>query len=511
MGLLKGQCVEWRKARRCIVAIKFKWKLVGRLYGMYISAKRQRSIDYWEKATWKTFWATFRRTDCSIGFIGQILPCNCEGPVKSPSIWKERLTWIVPRKRIGCRPWGVGDDVRIGSLLKKDWMRRGDLSLRKWHIYFWIENDWDHPPNCGNVQFKESFRQSEGSLPPPHNSFRDAGEAINDFSSMFGDFIYRHHVEPRVKLYSPREDSFPLKFVENNIGPIPRIIRVTCSMLNVFQISLFQYKQHLTSPCSQCESLQGSPVQVRKRTSLVHWTSEFVTERQAQQHVEWTEPCGNSWLHPMIRGRRGLSHSWASLFLSSLFLVVSVSVPLDSFSLFPHHLSDHPVVPNCPTPSIIAMWWRNTLHTSVEDFGTLAENEPPTVAVRSGWKLLGIPWNFVLINETSKICYLMGWRLVKDFVGNHLKNPWFHLVHWLSTVLWLQRISHASINLEDVRFYTMFNFGHFWAPFLVTLVIFTKCQKHKHPISLNHVPWTPLTPWNTLNTWTPQTPWTRTP
>ena len=27
---------------------------------------------------------------------------------------------------------------------------------------------------------------------------------------MSGSFIYRHHVEPRVKLYSPREESFPI-------------------------------------------------------------------------------------------------------------------------------------------------------------------------------------------------------------------------------------------------------------------------------------------------------------
>ena len=40
----------------------------------------------------------------------------------------------------------------------------------------------------------------EGSLPPPHDSFPDADEAINDFWSMSGNFIYRHHVEPRVKL-----------------------------------------------------------------------------------------------------------------------------------------------------------------------------------------------------------------------------------------------------------------------------------------------------------------------
>ena len=41
--------------------------------------------------------------------------------------------------------------------------------------------------------------ESEGSLSPPQDSFPDAGEAINDFWSMSGNFIHRHHVEPRVK------------------------------------------------------------------------------------------------------------------------------------------------------------------------------------------------------------------------------------------------------------------------------------------------------------------------
>ena len=58
---------------------------------------------------------------------------------------------------------------------------------------------WEHPP-----------------WSPLHDSFPDAGEPINDFWSMSGNFIYRHHVEPRVKLYSPREESFPipLKYID---------------------------------------------------------------------------------------------------------------------------------------------------------------------------------------------------------------------------------------------------------------------------------------------------------
>ena len=58
--------------------------------------------------------------------------------------------------------------------------------------------------------------ESEGSLPPPHDSFPDAGEAINDSWSMSRNFIFSHHVEPRVKLFSPREESFliPLKYID---------------------------------------------------------------------------------------------------------------------------------------------------------------------------------------------------------------------------------------------------------------------------------------------------------
>ena len=72
-----------------------------------------------------------------------------------------------------------------------------------------------HRPIQGesNIDF---LGESEGSLPPPRDSFPDADEAINDFWSMSGNFIYRRHVEPRVKLYSPREESFPipLKYID---------------------------------------------------------------------------------------------------------------------------------------------------------------------------------------------------------------------------------------------------------------------------------------------------------
>ena len=78
----------------------------------------------------------------------------------------------------------------------------------------------------GHVDF---LAESEGSLPPPQDSLPDAREAMNDFWSMSGNFIYRHHVEPRVKLYSAREESFPipLKYID--------VSRTTHTNLDVMQ------------------------------------------------------------------------------------------------------------------------------------------------------------------------------------------------------------------------------------------------------------------------------------
>ena len=38
----------------------------------------------------------------------------------------------------------------------------------------------------------------------------DDAEALTDFWSIQGDFICRHHNEPRVQLYVPKEETFPI-------------------------------------------------------------------------------------------------------------------------------------------------------------------------------------------------------------------------------------------------------------------------------------------------------------
>ena len=128
-------------------------------------------------ALWKTFWEAIWRTCYSFWFTSWVSPCNCEGSVTHPSIWKEGFTWIVPRIRIvrggnsegwrtDRRPWGVGDDGRIGNLLEETQCEKGDISFRKKeNLNFQSKMDeskhleeirnWEHPPWYGIDQFKE--------------------------------------------------------------------------------------------------------------------------------------------------------------------------------------------------------------------------------------------------------------------------------------------------------------------------------------------------------------------
>ena len=59
-------------------------------------------------------------------------------------------------------------------------------------------------------------RGEQEILQGQENSTRDEQEAKSDFWSITGEFISRHHVVPRVKLYVPREETFPipLKYID---------------------------------------------------------------------------------------------------------------------------------------------------------------------------------------------------------------------------------------------------------------------------------------------------------
>ena len=98
---------------------------------------------------------------------------------------KEKGEFIFPIADGGIKTLGGDQELRTSTLIR------------------------DHPIRGEGQRY--FLGESEGSLPPPpHDSYPDAGEAINDFWSMSGNFIFRHHVEPRVKLFSLREKNHSL-------------------------------------------------------------------------------------------------------------------------------------------------------------------------------------------------------------------------------------------------------------------------------------------------------------
>ena len=71
---------------------------------------------------------------------------------------------------------------------------------------------WDSPDK-GEEQTNLRGKSQGSSSTPRQGSSRYHGKAKDVFWSISGDFIYRHHVELRVKLYVPTEESFPISLI----------------------------------------------------------------------------------------------------------------------------------------------------------------------------------------------------------------------------------------------------------------------------------------------------------
>ena len=155
-----------------------------------------------------------------------------------------------------------------------------------------------HRPIQGesNIDF---LGESEGSLPPPQDLFPDAGEAINEFWSMSGSFIFRHHVETRVKLYSPREESFP--FILNTLTYPELLIRIwmssksnasmiigismdqeMCLILGQVSLSSLSWKKNLPTDFCGPGEIDEQAAYIQDRSSMARTLEINGKERQAE-------------------------------------------------------------------------------------------------------------------------------------------------------------------------------------------------------------------------------------
>ena len=146
----------------------------------------------------------------------------------------------------------------------------------------------DHPIR-GESQ-RDFLEESEGSPPPPpEDSLPDAGEAINDFWSMAGNFFKnRHHVEPRVKLYSPREESFPVPLKYSDVS------RTTHMNLDVIQESRIDDHWNIDGSRDLYDSWTGFThvtLLEEQTPDGKMWSGERLTKRQATSRPDhlWPE------------------------------------------------------------------------------------------------------------------------------------------------------------------------------------------------------------------------------
>ena len=138
----------------------------------------------------------------------------------------------------------------------------------------------------------------------PHDSFPDACEAINGFWSMSRNFIYLHHVEPRVKLYSPREESFPipLKYID--------VSRITHTNLDVMQERRIDDYWNIDGSRDLSDSWTGftqSTLLEEKPPDGYMWSGERLTRKQLTSRPDHL--CPELWtkLGKMLSWRRDIN------------------------------------------------------------------------------------------------------------------------------------------------------------------------------------------------------------
>ena len=158
----------------------------------------------------------------------------CQGPVEAPPSWQESFTWNIPRmcinrgwnlerRYLGDRHGGIGKHERIRNPSSKKQCKRS-IDATKGRRFYIPKSRWSSKIVRRDCEFQEPTPRREptvrsedlsGELQGEPEVFqpteaKDDAEARKDFWSTQGDFICRHHIEPRVELHVPKEETLPI-------------------------------------------------------------------------------------------------------------------------------------------------------------------------------------------------------------------------------------------------------------------------------------------------------------
>ena len=166
----------------------------------------------------------------------------CTRPGKAPPIWQGSMTWNIPLTCVNRREEVWEGDILVADLEELEKMHALEIYPQRINAKgVWMSQKGEnHIPSGSwyskivrNRQWIPRTHSKVGTTcrewrSQPTESRHDA-EAWKDFWSIQGDFIHRHHIEPRVQLFVPKEETFlvPLKYVD--------VTRSTHTKLDVLQ------------------------------------------------------------------------------------------------------------------------------------------------------------------------------------------------------------------------------------------------------------------------------------
>ena len=270
---------------------------------LLLSAKGSRPPS--RRLLWKTIWRTLQRANNTFWSNGWISSGFTERCIKNSSIWQESTTrnlsglwadcgWNLEKWYFGSRFGRFGKVGRIRKLSSKNQRERSIDNTWWWiHIpssrwYSKIVRETLRIPRTHSKAWTDRmewrFRQGESG---PEESTDDAEDRA-DFWSIQGDFIYRHHNEPRVQLHVPKEETFhvPLKYID--------VTRSTHTDLDVLQEKRVDDCWNVDSNRHMSDSWRGFTkftLLQEKPTKGYMWSGERLTKIQTTSRPDhvWSE------------------------------------------------------------------------------------------------------------------------------------------------------------------------------------------------------------------------------
>ena len=174
-----------------------------------------------------------QRTNGSVWSDGRVSPYLCKRPVATASVrlkslarYFSRLCIVrgrnLERRHYGRRHWRIGGDGRIRTPRLKAQCKRSVHATKKWKLHFpnrrWNSQSLWVRTASENTHLKPGASRTRRRTRNSSRKFRRMACSIQSWRRLdpwwWGSWKWllddRHHVVPRVNLYMPKEETFPI-------------------------------------------------------------------------------------------------------------------------------------------------------------------------------------------------------------------------------------------------------------------------------------------------------------